>query len=207
MPDPADSTTTHTQEAEFDPLEFWIRYKSKIQLYGGLLVVALVAFGAYEWMQQRTKAASEAAYASAQTADDFRKVVSEYPRSVSAANAQLMLAEQLRKDGKIDDAISALRTFISQHPDHQLIPGAYLSLGSLLENQGKADDALAAYQKVTTSYLSSYAAPLAWISQAKVLQSKGKTEEARRAYETVINKFQGSSFAREATVEEKKLSK
>ncbi len=206
MPDSAD-TSSHAHDTEFDPLEFWIRYKSKILLYGGILIVGLAIFSIVELVQNQAKKAAEAAFASAKTADDFRKVADAYPHTIVGANAQLMLAEQLRNAGKNDDAAAALRTFISNHADHPLIAGAYLSLGSILENQDKLDEALTNYQKVTTSYLNSYAAPMAWLGQARILKKKGKTEEARRAYETVMNKFPDSAFAQQASQQVQKLAK
>jgi TolA-binding protein len=198
MSNPAEMTTSHPPDNGFDPLEFWIRYQKQILLYGGLLLVALAGAGIFEMIQQRTKAASEAAYASARTADDYRKVAADYPRTISGANAAFRLADRLREDGKLDEAAAAFRDFTASHPTYPLIAGAYGGLASVLEQQGKLDEALAAYQKVTTSYPNSFVAAAAWIGQARVLAAKGKTEEARRAYETVIGQFQDSQFASEA---------
>jgi tetratricopeptide (TPR) repeat protein len=200
-------TTPMPQDTGFDPLEFWIRHKSKIVLYSGLLLGALIVFGIFELIQQRAKVASEAAYAAAKTEDDFRKVAADYPRNIAGANAELMLAEHQRADGKLDDSLATLRTFVTKHPTHPLIAGAYASLATTEEAKGDLGEALSTYQKITTSFPNSYAAPLGWLGQARVLKAQGKTEEARRSYETVIGQFQGSAFANEAQRQVQSLKK
>jgi len=200
-------TTPIPQDTGFDPLEFWIRHKSKIVLYSGLLVAALIAFGLFEVTQQRTKVASAAAYAAAKTEDDFRKVAADYPRNVAGANAELMLAEQQRAAGKLDDSLATLRNFVMKHPAHPLIAGAYASLGSVEEAKGDLGEALSTYQKITTSFPNSYAAPVGWLGQARVLKAQGKTEEARRSYETVIGQFQATAYANEAQRQVQSLKK
>jgi tetratricopeptide (TPR) repeat protein len=207
MTEPARMTTPVPQDTGFDPLEFWIRHKSKIVLYSGLLLGALIVFGIFEVTQQRTKVASGAAYAAAKTEDDFRKIAADYPRNVAGANAELMLAEQQRAAGKLDESLATLRNFVTKHPAHPLIAGAYASLGSVEEAKGDLGEALATYQKITTSFPNTYAAPLGWLGQARVLKAQGKTEEARRSYETVIGQFQQTAFANEAQRQVQSLKK
>ncbi len=205
---PAVSTvSTLPPEAEFDPLEFWIRHRGKILLYGGLLAAALLIYGIYELARQRTAQAAQRAYASAKSAEDFRRVLTDYPRTVPGANAHLMLADKLRGEGKPDEAIATLRTFIDQHPDHPLISGAHASLAASQEAAGKLDEALATFQKVATSYPTSFSAPGAWIGQGRIFKAQGKMDEAKRAYETVKTQFAESLFANEAQQELQSLGK
>ena len=140
-PTPPRRPTLCPQDTGFDPLEFWIRYKSKIVLYGALLAVALVIFGLYKWNEDRTKAASEAAFSSAKTAEDFRK--SQSPRAIRGrwrgANAQMMLAERLRTDGKLDESIAASRSLpraACGSPAHRMIS---LDQPGLMTLEAKAD--------------------------------------------------------------------
>src|SRR5437870_4045817 len=100
---PSPTTTTPAAETGFDPLVFWYRHKSKILLFVGLFVVALIAYGIFETVRNSRAAAAQALLASAQTADDYRKVVAEYPRSAPAGDAYLLLAQRLRAEGKYDE--------------------------------------------------------------------------------------------------------
>src|SRR4030095_16123717 len=133
MPSPI--TAAPPPETGFDPLAFWIQHKSKILVFAGLFVVGLLTFAAFQYTQRRSREAAEQAFENAKTPEDLRKVIADHPRTVAAANAQLLLAEALRRDGKHEEAISTLRAFINQNPDHPLISGAWTSLAFSLETQ------------------------------------------------------------------------
>lgn len=199
MASPATTTPpASTQPEEFDPLEFWLRYRSQILLYTGMVVAALIIYFVYWSVQTATREHSEQALVAAKSPEDYRKVAESYPRSAAGGDALLFLADAQRKEGKLDDANATLRGFIEKHPKHTLIAGAYTSLGANLEAQAKLDDALTNYKKVTTTYPTSFSAPIAYIAQGRVLQAQNKTEEARHAYETVMTQFPESPFRQEA---------
>ena len=191
----------------FDLLEFWIRNRSKILLFGGLLVVALIIFGASEIMRQRKLVASEQAYMAASKPEEFQKVIADYPSEPAAAAAQLRLSEIYRGAGKIEESNAMLKQFIEKHGDHPLISGAYTGLAANAEQAGKLEEALANYKKVTASYPNSYSAAAAWVGQGRVQQQQGKKDEARHAYETVVAQFPESPFASEAMRETQKVKK
>jgi TolA-binding protein len=203
MPIPSEETVP----TGFNPIEFWDQNKSKVITYGALLIVGLAAFGVYQVSTQKTLAEAQVLYAQADKAEDYRQIIQKFPRTVTAGNAYLMLAAQLRNESKYDDAVSTLHDFISQFPDHPLAAGGALDLAVTLESQGKLDEALDAYQQVTVKYASTYAAPLALMQQAGLLQSKGKIDEAKRTYETVISQYPESYFAQMANQDLRMLHK
>ncbi len=205
MTSPAEPITT--PDPGFDPLAFWIQYRSKILLFTGLLVVGMATYGISEWSRLRTLAGAQQLLASAKTGEDYRKVIAEYPATNAAGNAHLLLAEQLRKEGKFDDSSALLRTFTDKYPTHPLLSGAWTSLAANLEAQGKPDDALATYQKVSTSYASTFSAPLALMAQARLLKAKGKNEEAARIYEQVTTRYADNFVAQQAAQETQRLKK
>lgn len=194
MPIPAEITP----EPGFEPHLFWEEHKSKILLYAGLLLAALVIFGIYQYSSQRKKSEAQNLFAQAKTPDDYRKIIERFPRSAPAANAQLLLADQLRTDKKFDEAIATLRALIDQSPEYPLLSGAWLSLADTLEQQGKTDEAMDMYQQVASKFSDTYAAPLAIMAQANLLKSKGKIDEAKQSYERVLSQFPDSLCARQA---------
>jgi len=201
---------TNTEEAVpagFDPIVFWMENKNKVITYAALLIVGLTAFAAYQISTQHTKAASEALYAQATNPDGYRQVITKFPRSLAAGNAQLMLAGALRSDKKYDEALQTLHEFVSQFPDHPLAAGGALGIATTLESQGKIDEAFDAYQQVSVKFPASYAAPVALMAQANILAGKGKTEEAKRAYENVVSQFPESIYSQEAMQSAKLLHK
>jgi TolA-binding protein len=183
---------------EFDPLVFWIKYRSRILMYTTMLIVALALYFTYWGIQESTRKHSEQALAEAKTAADYKKVADEYPKSAAAGNALLLMADKLRTEGKLDESSAALKSFIERFPKHSLISGAYTSLAVNQEAQGKLDDALVSYKKVTTSYPTSFSAPAAYVAQGRILDQQGKPDEARHAYETVMTQFSESPFQQEA---------
>ena len=205
MPEP--STTEILPAGEFEPVAFWQQHKGKIIFYGVLLFVGLAAFAIYQITSARSLAETEQLFAQAKTVEDFQKIIANYPTSVTAGNASLMLAEKLRSEGKYDEAVSTLRRFTTQFPDHPLISGAWLSLAGSLDAQGKKDEALQTYQQLASKYPDSYAAPLSVCAQASILRAQGKTEEARHVYENLLAQFPKSYFAGAAMREMRLLRK
>src|SRR6218665_3392280 len=121
------SSPTPTPPAEdpgFDPLVFWIQHKTKVLLLALLLIVGLATFAISEWVRTSTNSAAQALFAKASTADEFRKVIAEYPNSTTAGNAYLMLAAKLRAEGKYEESTKTLRTFTEKLPEHELVSGA-----------------------------------------------------------------------------------
>ena len=212
MPDPAPTskpapTPTPAASEGFDPYEFWILHKTRIIAFAGLLAVALGGYGLFSLQQSRTSDAAKAAYAKAKTADDFRKVASEYASLPTGGNAQLSLASLLREEGKLDEANTTLRAFIDRNPQHLMLAGAWLALAENAETAGKVDEGLAGYQKVLTTFPSSFAAPLALLGQARLQKTKGQNDLAKRSYEQVIAQYQGTPFHMEAQRELATLNK
>ena len=150
MPTPV--VTSPPAEAGFDPFVFWIQHKSKIVLFAALFVVAFGAYATSEHLRHKRAAEAEASLAAAKSADDYRKLISEYAGTASAGDAHLLLAEKLRAEGKYDESSATLHSFIEKYPEHPLLSGAWTSLAANLEAQGKADEALSTYQKISTAY-------------------------------------------------------
>jgi TolA-binding protein len=198
MPTTNEVTPEAVPARGFDPIAFWIEHKSKVLLYGGLLVAALAGCGFYEISAERAQAEARRVFAEAKSADDFRKVVQQFPKTVVAGDARLILAGQLREEKKYDEALAILRAFVADSQQHPLISSAWLSLGETLEASGKADEALDIYQQTATKFPDSYAAPMSMTSRAKLLQSQGKIEEAKRTYESVMSQYPESIFSQEA---------
>ena len=195
------------QDDGFDLLEFWIRHRTRVLLYGALLVIALVIFGLYQFAHQREIANAEEAFSRAAKAEDYQKIIDTWPKLPAAASAQLLLAAEQRRAGKLDESNALLKSFIEKHPQHELLPGAWTSLAVNAEQSGKLDEAMNSYQKVIATWPTSFSAPVAWIGKARVLQEQGKTDDARHAYETVISNFAESPFAGEAMRETQRLKK
>lgn len=194
-------------ETGFDPLVFWIQHQRKIVLFTGVFIAALAIYFVSEFVATKKREASAQLLAEAKDAAGWRKVVAEYAGTAAAGDALLLLGEQLRKDGKVDESVTTLRQFIDQYPEHPLISGGWTSLAVTLEAQGKTDEALSTYQKVSTTFANSFSAPVALLGQARIFKQKEKPDEAKRLYEQVISQYQDSIFAQLAMREQQQLKK
>ena len=204
---PSPSPTTPPPETGFDPLVFWFHHQAKILILAALFLVSMAAYGFFEWSRAHRLSSSAEVFSSATTQDDFRKIISDYSGTPAAGNSLLLLANQLRNDGKFDESSSILREFIDKYPKHELISGAWTSLAANQEAQGKTDEALATFQKVSTSYTTSYCAPVALLAEARILKSKGKIDEARRIYEQIMAQYQDNIIAQQAAMENRQIKK
>jgi TolA-binding protein len=206
MPRPADTPPpAAAEETGFDPLVFWIQHRTKIVLLVALVVVGAAVYGISEWMRLSKQQGSTQLLSGAKTADDYRKVIAEYPGTSAAGNATLLLAAKLRDEGKYDESTAELKTFAEKYPKHELVSGAWTSMAANLEAQGKVDEALATYQRVSTSYAASFSAPVALLNQARILQGQGKKEEARKIYEQIVSSYQENPASQQATGELQKM--
>jgi TolA-binding protein len=195
------------QHTGFDPVEFWFLHKLKIIALASLFVVGIVGYTVYDLAEKSARESASRAFAAAKTVDDYKKVIAEHSGQPAAGNAQLMLAELLRKDGKLDEANTILRAFIEQHPTHPMLAGGWLAIAQNAESAGKSDEALTNYQKILTTFPTSYAAPIALLSQARIQKAKGQNDLAKRSYEQVLSQYQNTFFSFEAQRELGTLNK
>jgi len=194
-------------EHGFDIFAFWEEHQAKILLAIVLLVVAVGGYAAFELNKAHTVAAAEAALAKANSVEQLQGVMKDYPGSIAAGNAAILLGGKLREEKKYDESISVLREFIDKNPTHPFVGGALLSIGTTQEAQGKQNEALDTYQQVSTKYNDSYSAPLALLAQANLQRVQGKTADARRSYESLVSLYPESLLSQQAMQEMKVLKK
>lgn len=204
---PSPTVTKPVVEEEFDLLAFWIQHKKHVLLFTLLLVIGLLIFAIFQFMQYREREAAARDFSAAKTVEEYRRVVAAHPNSAVAGNALLLIGEKLRGENKLDESTAALKEFIAKFPNHPLISGAWMSLAVNLESQEKADDALVNYQKIVASYPASFSAPSALMAQARIYKSKGKLDEAKRAYESVVSQYGDNILSRLAMQEMQRLKK
>ena len=190
--------TPTSTPADHDPLletqVFWMKYKTPIIIGVLVLVLAIVGYGAYQFISARQELAAAEMLGRAKTAADYQKVIVEHPGSRAAPTAALLLATEQRKEGKFAGANTTLQSFIDRHPNHQLVTTAQMGIAANFDSLGRPDDALETYRRIAADHSKSFNAPLALISQIPLLKAKGQIDEARRVAETVMTQY-GDSFA------------
>lgn len=201
-PDPQIIDPNRDLDADF----FFEENKGKIL---AIIIVALLCLGAwifYQNAQSRKLAEETTTFYSAKNTDEWKAVIGKYPGSVVAGNSQLLLADKLREDNKIDDALTILSDFTKNAPAHPLIAQGWLSYGSTLELKGDNEKALQAYNTIATQYSTTDAAPAALSAQARLVKKSGDAKKAREIYENIVQRFPASMWAEDAKQELGKLT-
>jgi predicted negative regulator of RcsB-dependent stress response len=197
--------TLTTPDTVPDREVFWERYKKEVM---AVLIVALLAgagFGGYKIYSDRQANAAASMLASAKTAPDFEKVISDYPGTAAGASAYLLLGDAQRNEKKFSEANTTLQTFLNKFPKHELAGTARLAIAGNLEALGRKDEALAAYQGLVASDPHGFAAPVALYSEIHLLKEKKQIEEARRVCETIMTQYRESRLAPDAAYQLRSL--
>lgn len=180
---------------------FWYRFRREIAIGFVILLFAAAGWGAFRFYSTKRDNDAAAQLAAATTADDFKKVISQFGGTPAGGSACLMLADKQRGDRQFAEANKTLQDFVDKNPKHELVPSAKISMAANLESLGKSDEAMSLYQQITATYPRSFTAPLALISQVPLLKEKHQPEAARRACETIVSQYGDSFWAGEATRE------
>ena len=162
------------------------------------VVLGLALWAVYLYAESRKKEGSESALASAKNADELRKVTTEWTGTPAAATAQYRLADELRKENKLDEAAKEYTAFAKNNPAHPLLVSSIAALGLTLETAGKTPEALATYQRIQSSYPKSGHLPLALISIARIQAAEGKIDEATKTLDTLLQSGSSYGFRSEA---------
>ena len=179
----------------------WERYKWPVVGAVALLVLALLGSEFYQGTQRRRAQESSVALDGAKTITEYQKVIDQYPGTLAAANAYLLLASEKIDAKDYAGAAETWQTFAQKFPKHPQVAAALLARGNALAAQGKVDDARAAYQQVTSAHSTDYTAPLAFLEEATLLKSQRKLEDARRVYENVVASYGNTNEAKQAQQE------
>jgi len=189
---------------EHDPIDaalFWHANRKKILL--AVAAVAILGGGSLAWYVSSTLSlrAAEAALAVAKDASAYESLIKNYPGTMPAADALLLLASAQRDAGKLDESTAAFQSFLKNYPRHPLAGGALLGIGQNQDSSGKSSEAAATFREVAGKYPASYAAPVARYAEAEILLREFRRDEARAVLETIPTEFPTSVVARLAAAQ------
>ena len=167
-----------------------------------LIAGAVVFIGAIGYLifshLSASKAAKEAnAFTAAESADDYKGVISSFPGSLAAGNAQLMIGKTLAEDeAKADDAIAAFRTFVETYGDHPLRDQGMFQLASMLIAADKKAEGVSQLDKLLSDYPDSYLAPYAKLCKGDFAFEEADKDGAQKIYSEVLTGHAGTEASR-----------
>jgi tol-pal system protein YbgF len=119
--------------------------------------------------------------------------------------AEYQAAFTLLKDGKYDEAATALRDFVARNPEHELAPNAMYWLGEAHYVRRDYPAALAAFEGLLKDYPGNRKSPDALLKVGYCQVELKRTGPARAALTRVIEEFPDTQAAAEARVRLERL--
>jgi TolA-binding protein len=211
------------QEIRRDPLTEWvisaIRFVQTRRwlVVGGLLALVLLGLiaGGYTWYQGRREAEARGILAQSQLAgrgdsteaapktDDtvklLQQVVEQYPRTASAEEALIRLANLDAVADKQDAAAEAYGRYLRQYPRGRFAMMAVVGRAYALEKKADLEGAAQTLSEGLDRTPNDPLAGEAYIALGRVYESQNKPEAAAKTYNQVIEKFPDTQWAQHAT--------
>ncbi len=193
-------------------------YKNRklLLIVGGVVLAAVVLFGAYRFYIDGQERIAQNALANAiydYEADSLQKAlkgsggnegllsISEGYKGTDASNiASFLAGAALLKDGKFDEAITQLKSFSSS--DYLVQARAYSLIGDAYMEKNQASEAISYYSKAAGYKSNSFFSPNYMIKLGIAYEKNNQPEQAIKTYKDIIEKFPLSG---EAVVKAKKF--
>jgi TolA-binding protein len=182
----------------FEAELFWEKHRAILLACVGIALVLAAALAIWFIRAHSQRQAAAALFAQAKDPAAWREVIERYPSSAPAANAYFLLADALRRDGKLEESSAQYEKFLAAFPKNSLVGGARLGLAENLAVAGKTDEALASLRSVREKDAGSYAAPFAALLEGRILMRSGKFDEARKVFSNLVSSYPRSPAARTA---------
>jgi tol-pal system protein YbgF len=112
--------------------------------------------------------------------------------------AEYQAAFDLLKDGKYDEAATALRDFVARHPQHELAPNALYWLGEAHYVRRDYPSALAAFETLLRDYPGTRKAPDALLKAGYTQQELQRPGAARALLTRLVEEYPDTQAAAEA---------
>jgi hypothetical protein len=120
---------------------FWQKNSTTVWIICGLVVVAILAKGGWDYMQRQKELDVQKAYAAASTSDQLKAFAAANPEHALAGIAQLRLADEAYAAGKSADAIAAYEKVAATLKTGPLAARAQFGRAAAKLQGGKAADA------------------------------------------------------------------
>src|SRR5262245_21160759 len=110
----------------FEAELFWEKNRSVILACVGIVLVLAAALAIWFIRAHMQRQAAAALFAQAEDAVSWREVIVRYPASAPAADAYFLLADSLRREGKLEESSAEYEKFLAAFPRDSLVGGARL---------------------------------------------------------------------------------
>lgn len=175
----------HSAEYEL-VMDLLKKYGKSVGIGVAVIVIVLVVSSAYRINKAQSMERASELLTSAQSIEQFQRVVNNYESTPSAALATLLLAADQLHQGMYDAARMNYQKFLKDHSQHNLVPVAQIGLAYIDEGLGNFDAAKTAFEQFAAAHPDHYLYPTAIFGIARVLEQMGQHAAAKAVYEEFI---------------------
>ncbi|MCH2060455.1 MAG: tetratricopeptide repeat protein [Verrucomicrobiales bacterium] len=165
-----------------------------------LVILAVIGIGISFFMKAKNQTylkESGEKFTSAQTSDDLESVIKDYPGSLAAGNAMLILADRKLSTNNVDEAKGYLTSFVKEQKEAPLYYNGLFALGTVEERLGNGDAAKKIYGEIVAAKDQASTAAAAALRLADMTYEEGDLEGALNAYQAIAKDFPGNVFLQE----------
>ena len=196
---PKDSLRIAGHDPDVDQSIELLKKYAGITLAGFVAIVLLIlGLGTYQNSQMAEAERAALALSSAQTVEDFERIVTAYGDTPSSQVAKLGLAATYFQEGRYAEAYNAYDAFLLANSGHPMENAARIAQAICSEAQGEFSQALEIFITFIASNPSNYLTPYSELGKARCLCQLEQWDEARAAYEDIIAAYPNSIWSRRA---------
>lgn len=189
----------------------WLEVNKKRVLIGVIVLAVLIfALSLYRWNRGQAEIAANAVLLALENqagrgqaakgpgAQAYLQVAASHQGTSAGAQAQLLGAEALFKEGKYAEAKAQFEVFLRDHSDNPFLPTAAFGIAASLDSQDKTNEALVAYQNVVAGYPNSAVAGQAKLATARFYEARNEPAQALKIYDELARPNAPTGWSSEA---------
>jgi predicted negative regulator of RcsB-dependent stress response len=196
----------------------WFEENKKSVFIGIIALAALIsALAIYRWNRNRAEINASVALFGVDKPSTrgeegkgpgpqaYLDVAATYRGTSAGAQALLLGAEALFKEGKYAEAKTQFENFRHDYDEHSLAATAVFGIAAVLDAQDKTNEAFAAYQDVAARYPNSGAFGQAKLALARLYEARNEPAQALKIYEEFARSPSPTVWASEAAQRREQL--
>ncbi|MFH0908626.1 MAG: tetratricopeptide repeat protein [bacterium] len=152
----------------------------------GLAVAIFLGWTAHKNYQESAAQTASIMLFNSQAAEQFQKVMNQYPNTPAGPLAVLSLGGKHFDDGQYELAQHVFLEFQQKYPGHDMMPLSEMGIAQCLEAMGRPQEAIEAFGKFLAAHPDHFLASAAMFGKARCLEQMGKLQESKAVYEDYL---------------------
>ncbi len=177
-----------------------------LSVLGGVAVTVIVVWVLREGMARNADQKASRLYSAAKTADDFRLILAQVPRSYLTFDIMMNVGNALHDQGKVEEARAQYQKILEQYTQGWQAASALCGLGMLDAERKSFATACAFFKRALESDPVGIKAPEALYQWGRCLQAMGDNVAAKEKFERIVSDFPVDALAQDAASRAKRLN-